>query len=73
MSAIAWRDLPLVLSLVAFAGLAGRQLLDLLARLWRRPGRPERRAILEELLWVLTAIATVAALTVQALRGPSGG
>lgn len=73
MISLPWRDLPLALSLAAFAALAGRQLLGLVARLLRRPDPAELRDILEELLWVLTAIAAVAALTIQALRGPSGG
>lgn len=68
-----WRALVFALSLVAFAALAAHQLLGLLRSLSRRPTGDARRALLEELLWVLIALGAVAILTVQALGDPGGG
>lgn len=68
-----WRALVFALSLAAFAALAARQLFGLLQGLSRRPTGDARRAVLEELLWVLIALGAVTLLTVQALGDPGGG
>ena len=70
--AVGWRTATFAVSLAAFAAVAAYQLWGLLRGLSRRPVGPERRAILEELLWVLTAVGAVLALTVQALRATGG-
>ena len=73
MMPMGWRTATWGLSLIAFAALALWQLGGLLIRVLQQPIGAERRALAEELLWVLTAVATVLALTVYAIRGPSGG
>ena len=66
------RGLALALSLLAFLGLALFQAWGLLQALTRRPAGAERRAVLEELVWVGVAVGTVLAALAWGWRPSSG-
>ncbi len=72
MTASAGRDLALAVALVAFLGLAARQGTGLLRALAARPAAAERRAILEEIVWVLVAAGTVLSVVLLGWRSSGG-
>lgn len=66
------RSLVTAAALLGFLAVAARQVWGLLRALSRRPQGPEKRAILEELVWIGVALGTVLALSARAWH-PGGG
>lgn len=66
------RSLVTAAALLGFLAVAIRQVWGLLLALSRRPQGPERKAILEELVWIGVAVGTVLALSAWAWH-PGGG
>lgn len=66
------RDLALAVAVAVFLGVAVRQCYGLFRSLAARPAAAERRAILEEIAWVLVAAGTVLAVVLLGWRSSGG-